>query len=99
VAAWYEMQIDVVDHFRLRIHVLLPPSLTDDSNLVDAIVEQVKLVHAEDIEMCNGIQRGIAGRLFVPTRLACQEETLVRFHAYLTGRMRRAIQAKSARVP
>lgn len=99
VAAWYEMQVDAVDHFRLRIHVLLPPALAEDPALIDAIVEQVKLVHAEDIEMCDGIQRGIAGRLFVPTRLARQEETLARFHRYLGNRLRRAVQSGAALVP
>jgi phenylpropionate dioxygenase-like ring-hydroxylating dioxygenase large terminal subunit len=83
LAVWYEMRIDAIDHFLLRIHLLLPPALVGDRELVAGILESIQAVHAEDITVCEGVQRGLSSRLFRPTALAHQEATLVRFHRYL----------------
>jgi hypothetical protein len=71
----------------------------DESDLVDANVQPVKLVHAEDTEMSNGIKRGIAGRLFPPTRLARQTDKLVRLHSDLRNRLRPAVETGTAVIP
>jgi phenylpropionate dioxygenase-like ring-hydroxylating dioxygenase large terminal subunit len=87
VGVWFEMQIDRADHFHLRIHLLLPPDLAASEAMVTAAREFLTEVHGQDIEMCEGIQRGLMSRMWRPSRLAHQEDTLVRFHRFLAGRM------------
>lgn len=88
---WYEMQIDAIDHFHLRLHLLMPKDLAANEPLTEILLEAFNHVHQEDIATCNLVQRGLSGRLFKPTALATQqEEGLIRFHRYLTERMTRA---------
>lgn len=87
LASWYEMDIQGPDRFTLHIHLMLPPELVGEEELIDAIVSQVQVFHAEDVAMCEGIQRGAAAKLFQPTRLAVQEETVAAFHRHLHRKM------------
>jgi phenylpropionate dioxygenase-like ring-hydroxylating dioxygenase large terminal subunit len=87
VGTWYEMQIDAPDRFRLRIHPLLPAPLAEDEGVVAMTHEVLRAVHAEDIPMCEGIQRGLRAKLWEPGPLALQEQALVRFHRYLHARL------------
>lgn len=87
VGVWYEMAIDGPGHFRLRIHPLLPPEHAGTEGVAALVNETVAAVHAEDIPMCEGIQRGLRAQLWEPGPLANQEQTLVRFHRYLRERL------------
>jgi phenylpropionate dioxygenase-like ring-hydroxylating dioxygenase large terminal subunit len=83
VGSWYEMQIDAHDHFTLRIHLLLPKALADNREATAFATESVRRVHHEDIEMCDGVQKGLQSPLWKPGRLATQEHALWRFHQLL----------------
>ena len=87
---WYELQIDAIDHFHLRIHVMMPEELAANEPLAKTMLDTFNTVHQEDMMACNRVQRGLGGRLFKPTALSKQEEGLVRFHRFLTERMTRA---------
>lgn len=84
---WFEMQIDAIDHFHLRIHLLLPPELAANEELAKGMLQSLDTVHREDIEACDRVQRGLSSRLFQPRALARQEDCLVRFHRHLVERM------------
>ena len=90
VGVWYEMKIDAMDRFRLRIHVLLPPGGAENEALVGGVLERLAQVHAEDITVCDGVWKGLGSRLFRGTALAQQEGCLVRFHRHLAERMQAA---------
>ena len=87
IGVWYELQIDRVDRFDLRIHVLATPELARGEGVAAGIAEVVRRVHLEDIAVCAGVQRGIASRLWQPGPLARQEACLARFHGYLAERL------------
>ena len=87
IAVWYELQIDRVDHFALRIHVLATPELARVEGAAAGIAEVVRQVHLEDIAVCEGVQRGLRSRLWEPGPLARQEECLARFHRHLAERL------------
>ena len=86
--AWYEMRIDAHDRFALRIHALLPKEMAENQGIVDFVVKATRQVHAEDIPMCDGVQKGLQSPLWEPGRLATQERALWRFHRLLAEHMR-----------
>jgi phenylpropionate dioxygenase-like ring-hydroxylating dioxygenase large terminal subunit len=86
-AAWYDLRIDAIDHFELRIHVLLPPELASEAEAGPGFLQFLDTIHQEDIRTCDSVQRGLQSRLYRPTALAKQEDCLVRFHRYLADRM------------
>ena len=92
IAAWYEMQVDAIDHFDLRIHLLLPAEFADDLELRKGALEFLNAIHQEDIQTCDRVQRGLASQFYKPTALATQEHGLARFHHYLAQRMACASQ-------
>ena len=54
-AYWYEMKIDRHDHFELHIHVLTTPKLASNEAVMTLIREGTKVVHGQDIEVCQGV--------------------------------------------
>ncbi len=93
---WYEMQIDRHDHFVLRIHLLLPEPLASNEQVVAEVRKTVEKIHAEDIPMCKGVQRGLASRLWRPGLLAEQEKALWLFHRYLAEKLGADLRPASA---
>lgn len=87
VLSWYEMQIDRVDHFHLRIHAMLPGPLAGNRELCEAIAESVRTVHLQDITACQGVQRGVHSRLWRPGPLSVHEAALRAFHRHLAERI------------
>lgn len=97
--AWYEMQIDRVDHLHLRIHLLLPEELATDLDVVAWFRKFITDVHLEDIPVCLGIQRGLASPLWQPGRLSRQERPLEIFHRYWSGRLLGEASERQTRDP
>ena len=87
IGVWYELQIDRVDRFGLRIHVLGTAELAGAEGAAASIAAVVRQVHLEDIAVCEGVQRGLASRLWEPGPLALQEGCLARFHRHLAERL------------
>jgi phenylpropionate dioxygenase-like ring-hydroxylating dioxygenase large terminal subunit len=94
IGSWFELQIDSAEHFHLRIHLLVPPALAADEAAVEGLRKIVEEIHGQDIAMCEGVQRGLRSRLWQPSRLARQEDTLVGFHRFLAERMAGAALAQ-----
>jgi phenylpropionate dioxygenase-like ring-hydroxylating dioxygenase large terminal subunit len=86
-AFWYEMRIDRHDHFELHIHALTTPALAQNDAVRTLIREGTKAIHAEDIEMCEGVQKGLQSELWRPGRLSHQEKALWLFHRYLAEQL------------
>lgn len=89
VGSWYEMQIASHERFLLRIHALAAPELAQLEGATERLLEATNAIHLEDIPMCEGVQRGVASRLWEPGVLSVQERTLKRFHSYLAERLAR----------
>lgn len=85
--AWYEMQIDCHDHFRLRIHMLAAPELADQPDAVQGLLAAARQIHLEDIEVCDAVQRGLQSRLWEPGQLNPREGALTRFYRHLAERL------------
>ena len=83
VAGWYEMQIDSCDHLQLRIHLLASPEFAATENAREMVQAALREIHLEDIPVCEGVQRGLASRLWQPGPLSPLEGCLPRFYAYL----------------
>jgi phenylpropionate dioxygenase-like ring-hydroxylating dioxygenase large terminal subunit len=60
---WFEMQIDRVDHFHLRIHLLLPQEMAKIPDVATFFRDTITKVHLEDIFICEGITQGLRSRL------------------------------------
>jgi phenylpropionate dioxygenase-like ring-hydroxylating dioxygenase large terminal subunit len=84
---WYEMQINSHDRFQLRIHLLAPPALADNTEFVRAFTDLLTEIHLEDIPACEGIQQGLECRDWEPGPLSFQEEALRHFQRWLAGRI------------
>jgi phenylpropionate dioxygenase-like ring-hydroxylating dioxygenase large terminal subunit len=88
IGSWYEMQIDAHDHFRLRIHALASPELAHTEGFADGLLQSTSEIHHEDIPVCEGVQRGLASRLWEPGPLSGLEGSLIRFHRHLASCLR-----------
>ena len=70
---WFEMQIDRVDHFHLRIHLLLPQEIAKIPDVATFFRDTITKVHLEDIFICEGITQGLRSRLRQPGTLSHQK--------------------------
>ncbi len=86
-AFWYELQVDGPAHFHLRIHLLGPPEVAADRELVERLLRVSDAIHQEDIPLCEGIQRGLQSRVWQPGRLSPLEKTVWLFHRYLAEKL------------
>ena len=82
-AVWYEFDRIEHDRFLLRIHVLLPPDQAMQPELVARYVEQIRMVHLEDIPVCDGVQRGYRSPLYTSGPLSHLEGGIWHFHRFL----------------
>ena len=61
-ATWFEVHPLGPGRLDLTTHILLPPHLADAPGLEERIaghVQTLELVHQQDIEVCEGVQRGL----------------------------------------
>ncbi|HET6473151.1 MAG TPA: aromatic ring-hydroxylating dioxygenase subunit alpha [Pseudomonadales bacterium] len=80
---WYEFDRVRHDRFLLRVHVLLVPEQAADAAFVAYLTEQVRIIHVEDIAVCDGVQRGLHSALYESGPLSRLEGCLWHFHRYL----------------
>ena len=80
---WYEFDRVNHDRFLLRIHLLLVPEQAADSEFVAYLAEQIRIIHVEDIAVCDGVQRGLRSPLYESGPLSRLEGCLWHFHRYL----------------
>ena len=80
---WYEFDRVRHDRFLLRVHVLLVPEQAADAAFVAYLTEQVRIIHVEDIAVCDGVQRGLRSALYESGPLSRLEGCLWHFHRYL----------------
>jgi len=80
---WYAFEKIEQERFVLRIHVLLNPQQAALPELVAHYCEQIRLIHVEDIPVCEGVQRGYRSPLYSSGPLSHLEGCLWHFHQYL----------------
>lgn len=83
ITGWYEIKLKDATHFELNIRVLGPKSLSEDAQSVQGILDAISAYHAEDIVVCNQVQRGLQNRLYSPVALSNHEAALIHFHSKL----------------
>ncbi|PCJ62395.1 MAG: hypothetical protein COA73_06675 [Candidatus Hydrogenedentota bacterium] len=89
IALWYEMQIDRHDHIHLRIHMLMPPELAAQKEMVEFGRAMITQIHMEDIPVCENVQSGTRSRAYTGGPLSMQESTLHSFHKMLAEALQR----------
>ena len=82
---WYQLLVDAVDHFTLKIHLCVPTGASADA--VQAQLATVDAVHQQDITACQAVQRGLASRLARPGRLSHLEKSLWQFNQWWCDRI------------
>ncbi len=83
-AAWYELLPHGPEHFTLRVHVCVPPGVTDEQG--EMLRSFIDAVHREDIAACTSVQLGVHSRLAERGRLSHLEKALWQFHHWLAER-------------
>lgn len=89
LGVWYELDRIEHERFTLRIHLLTPPDFAAAPDYVAHYREQVMAIHAEDIPVCEGVQRGVLSPFYEPGPLSHLEASLWRFHSFLREQMAR----------
>jgi len=84
-AVWY--QFDRLEHerFLLRIHLLLTPEQAAIPEVVAQYCNALRMIHIEDIAVCEGVARGVRSSLYSSGPLSHLEGCLWHFHQYLKG--------------
>ena len=89
-AFWYQLDVHSVDRFDLKIHILVPPALAKQKEVVEQIVAASTAIHLEDIPVCEGVWKGVNSRFYQPGRLSHLEACLWQFYGYLESQMGRS---------
>ncbi len=87
---WFQMEIDSFDHFRLKIHLLVPPATLDDPENKPAIENlraAIDAINQEDIVANQGVWRGLRSPRAEPGRYSHLEKALWQFNQYLLDRV------------
>jgi phenylpropionate dioxygenase-like ring-hydroxylating dioxygenase large terminal subunit len=83
LGVWYELDRIRHQSFRLRIHLLTSEAFAAVPEFVESYREAVMAVHLEDIQVCEGVQRGVLSPLYQPGPLSHLEASAWRFHRFL----------------
>jgi phenylpropionate dioxygenase-like ring-hydroxylating dioxygenase large terminal subunit len=86
---WYQIIPKRFDQFELKIHVLTTQEKIDDGS-AEGSIEIYKLVHSEDIPVCDGVWRGLHSSQYQPGPLSHLEGCIWRFHSYLRDKLQGA---------
>lgn len=89
-AVWFQMTPDSHASFELTVHILMPEPLASDPGIVELMSEAIRHIHLEDIEICDGVQKGLAAATSLPGPLSPLERGLWQFHRYLQRMTRTA---------
>ena len=87
---WYQLEPESVVRFRLRIFPCVPAAVLEDAELgaqLPAFRGFVDTIHRQDIEACQGVQRGLGSRLAEPGPLSHLERCVWQLHQYVIGRL------------
>jgi phenylpropionate dioxygenase-like ring-hydroxylating dioxygenase large terminal subunit len=87
---WYHLEPSGVERFRLRIYPCVPEAALREPELrerLDGFRGWVDTIHRQDIEACQGVQRGVRSRLAAPGRLSHLERCVWQLHQYVRERL------------
>jgi phenylpropionate dioxygenase-like ring-hydroxylating dioxygenase large terminal subunit len=79
--AWYELLPHGPEHFTLRVHVCVPPGVSDDDGAL--LRGFVDAVHQEDIRACTRVQQGLRSRFAARGRLSHLEKCVWQFQRWV----------------
>jgi hypothetical protein len=83
---WYHLLPSGAERFTLRIYPCVPEAALRDAGLrerLDGFRSFVDTIHRQDIEACQGVQRGLRSRLAAPGRLSHLERCVAQLHRYV----------------
>ncbi|RIL07553.1 MAG: hypothetical protein DCC71_02720 [Proteobacteria bacterium] len=87
---WYRMEPLAVDRFRLFIHPCVPAEAADDPAqrpAIEGLRSFLDLVHRQDMEACDGVQRGVGAALAAPGPLSHLEKPIAQLARWWRERM------------
>jgi hypothetical protein len=87
---WYHLEPTGVERFHLRIYPCVPEAALREPELrerLDGFRSWVDGIHRQDIEACQGVQRGLRSRLAAPGRFSHLERCVWQLHQYLRERL------------
>jgi phenylpropionate dioxygenase-like ring-hydroxylating dioxygenase large terminal subunit len=88
---WYRLQPLGAGRLRLLTTVLVPAATVADPRFAaikEQMTDELTAFHLEDMEVCIGVQRGLASAAWRPGRLSHLEMPVWLFHRYLAARIR-----------
>lgn len=91
ICAWYQLLPDTHDHFRLRIHVLVPPAtaaLAELEAVREGLRASVDAIHQEDIRANNLVWAGLNAPLTRQGRLSPLEKSIWQINRWWLACMR-----------
>ncbi len=87
---WYQFELDTVDRFNLKTFFLFPEEIVDDpanAETLEFLKQNAFAVHMEDIQACEGAQKGLLSKSAEPGRLSHLEQPLWQHHRWILNRM------------
>jgi phenylpropionate dioxygenase-like ring-hydroxylating dioxygenase large terminal subunit len=87
---WYQFELKDVDHFNLKVFILLPKGVRDDpaqAEAVQAMLDGAKYIHEEDIVACEAVQKGLQSDRVAAGRLSHLEAAIWRHHNWVLQRV------------
>lgn len=83
--AWYEVVPHGAERFTLRVHVCVPPGVTDEEG--EGLRSFIDAVHREDIRACTSVQQGLRSTLAARGRLSHLEKCVWQFQRWVSERV------------
>jgi hypothetical protein len=72
--------------FELNIHVLSPQTLIDGGHTEETLATY-RMIHGEDIPICDSVWQGLQSTQYTPGRLSHLEGCIWYFHEYLQRKL------------
>jgi phenylpropionate dioxygenase-like ring-hydroxylating dioxygenase large terminal subunit len=86
--AWYEILPLAPERFTLRVHVCVPPGVSDEQG--EPLRSFVDAVHREDVRACTNVQAGLRSSLAARGRFSHLEKCVWQFQRWLTRQLAEA---------
>ena len=87
---WYQFEMKEVDRFTLNVFSLYPPEIIDDPANEEALTgmaELGRIVHMEDIQACEGAQKGLLSDHAAPGHLSLLERAIWQHHRWILAKV------------
>jgi len=86
-AFWLQIEPLDVTHHRVTWHLLAHPDRMLDAAATDALMEEITMVHVEDMRSCRDVQAGLESGRIPAFRLTRLEAPVADFQRWVAGRL------------